>query len=114
MSVGEVEEPAEVLQAKGTKVTEVQDRQTIRTGCSRIAAVLDGMLHLCAAKNVCVVVEWVLSADLSEYVSCLWIGIMGDWSSELVAELSGYCLWFRVCLVIEGDRLVRVLVWPLS
>ena len=56
----------------------------------------------------------MLSAYLSECASCLWSGVVGDRSGELVAEVCGDCLWFGVYLAVEGDGLVRVLVWPLS
>ena len=47
-------------------------------------------------------VEWVLF--VSEDESYLWVCMMLDWSSEFIAEMSGYYLWF--CVYGHGRRLV--------
>ena len=51
---------------------------------------------------------------LFKSASCLWSGVVRDWSGELVAEMFSYCLRLGVCLVVEGNWLVWILVWPLS
>ena len=56
----------------------------------------------------------MLFAYLFKCASCLWSGLVRHWSGKLVTELFGYCLGLGVCLVVEGDGLVGILVWPLS
>ena len=93
---------------------EVEDGETIWVGGCEVAAVLYGLFDLCWREDVCVMIEWVLFAYVFEDESCLWVCMMGDWSSELIAAVSCYCLWFCVCMAMEGDWLVRILMWAFS
>ena len=66
MFIGEVVEPAKVLQAQGTEVTKVKYGEVIWAGGCRVVAIFDSALDLVCCEYVGAVVEWVFPAYCSE------------------------------------------------
>ena len=62
MFIGEVVEPAKVLQAQGTEVTKVKDGEVIWAGGCRVAAVFDSLLDSVCCEDISAVIERVLPA----------------------------------------------------
>ena len=114
MFIREVVEPAEVLQAQGSQVSEVEDGKAVRAGCCGVLAVAYGPFDLCGGENVSAVVKWVLLTYLSDKYWGVWVRGVGKWSGELSAEMCGYFLWVGVGCVVKSYRLVGVLVSAFS
>ena len=110
MLVREVVECAKVLEAQGSKLTEVEDGKAVWAGCCGVFAVAYGPFDLCGGEGVRVVIKWVLLAYLSDKSRGVGVRCVGNWSGELSAEMGGYFLWVGVGCVVEGYRLVGVLV----
>ena len=108
--VREVVECAKVLEAQGSQVSEVEDGKAVRAGCCGVFAVAYGPFDLSGGESVSVVVKWVLLAYLSDKSRGVGVRCVGNWLGELSAEMGGYFLWVGVGCVVEGYRLVGVLV----
>ena len=95
-----------MLWLQGPKLLQMKHCKVLWVSCCRVAGVFDGLPDVFCREEANVVVQRVVTHELTSYAKSLWVGCVWNYGCELLTESTSCFILVRKSLFVESDSLI--------